>query len=225
MFAVLFLTNVGRSQLTASRWRDPAWLAWLPVPMLMVHMFEEYGFDLLGRSNAFPVTMCKMLHYPPYPDCPIPIAHYALLNLGCAWIGAPIAATFARRNLAIGLTFYGLTAFNGLTHIGGAIMGGMEAASGLITGVLLFITSFIWMVYAVRKSGALSGKGLTVSVAGGLIAHLLLVAGLLSYREGAFGPGGVFVVDVLVIVTPFIVVWIGMKLFGPLTASGRLRPS
>lgn len=88
MFAVLFLSNVGRSQLAISRWRDPVWLAWLPVPMLMVHMFEEYGFDLLGRSNAFPATMCGLLHYPPYPDCPIPIAHYALLNLGCAWIGA-----------------------------------------------------------------------------------------------------------------------------------------
>ncbi|MDF0501448.1 HXXEE domain-containing protein [Burkholderia cenocepacia] len=215
MFAVLFLTNVARSDLRVQRWHDPVWLAWLIVPMLMVHMFEEYGFDLLGRSNAFPVTMCKMLGYPPYPDCPMPMAHYALLNLGVAWIGAPIAAAFARRNLMVGLTFHGLTAFNGVTHIAGVAKGGLDSGSGLITGVLFFIPSFLWMVHVVRRSGALSTKALAVSVAGGLIAHLVLVAGLGLYRLGAYGANGVFVIDVLVVIFPFIVVWSGNKLFGP----------
>ncbi|HEX4507672.1 MAG TPA: HXXEE domain-containing protein [Alphaproteobacteria bacterium] len=215
MFAVLLFTNSARSHPEISRWRDPVWLSWLVVPMLMVHMFEEYGFDLLGRSNAFPVTMCNLLHYPPYPDCPVPLAHYALLNLGVAWVGATIAAACARRNLAVGLTFYGLTGFNGLTHIAGAVMGGLEAASGLITGALFFIPSFFWMVHVVRGSGALSSKELAVSIAGGLIAHLLLMGALLLYKFGFYGPNVVLVLDLVVVVAPFVVVWVGGRLFGP----------
>jgi transposase-like zinc-binding protein len=69
-------------ELTVSRWRDPVWLAWLAVPMLMVHMFEEYGFDVLGRTYDFPDGICRNLGYEPYPGCPIPPAHYPLVNLG-----------------------------------------------------------------------------------------------------------------------------------------------
>ena len=86
LFAVMFSTNAARSKPNVPRWRDPVWLAWLVVPMLMVHMFEEYGFDLLGRTYFLPDTVCKNLGYPSYPDCPIPIAHYPLVNLGIAWV-------------------------------------------------------------------------------------------------------------------------------------------
>jgi hypothetical protein len=46
---VMLYTDTMRSDLATSRWWDPVWLAWLAVPMLMVHMFEEYGIDVLGR--------------------------------------------------------------------------------------------------------------------------------------------------------------------------------
>ena len=61
IFAVMLCSNAMRSQLAISRWWDPVWLAWLAVPMLMAHMFDEYGLDVLGRTYDLPYMVCKNL--------------------------------------------------------------------------------------------------------------------------------------------------------------------
>ena len=61
LFAVMLWTDAMRSDRSVSRWRDPVWLAWLVVPLLMVHMFEEYGNDVLGRTYLLPETLCMNL--------------------------------------------------------------------------------------------------------------------------------------------------------------------
>jgi hypothetical protein len=187
--------------------------------MLMVHMFEEYGFDVLGRTYDLPDAVCKNLGYPPYPNCPIPIAHYPLVNLGIAWVAAPLAALLARRNLVIGLSWYGLLIFNGTLHVVGTIALGATVAGGVLTGGFLFIPSFFWMIYAVLKSRAMSGKALAVSVSGGIIAHILLAAVYGGLKAGVYGATGVLVLDLVVIATPILVGWVGSKLLGPVTAT------
>jgi Protein of unknown function with HXXEE motif len=215
LFAVMLYTDAMRSQLTVSRWRDPVWLAWLVVPMLMVHMFEEYGIDVLGRTYALPDMVCKNLGYPLYPDCPIPPAHYPLVNLGIAWVTAPLAALLARRNLMIGLSWYGLLLVNGIVHVVGSIAIGAAATGGVLTGLFFFIPSFFWMIYAVMKSGAMSGKALAVSVSGGIIAHILLGAGYAGQKAGVYGATGLLLLDVIVLVTPLAVGWMASKLLKP----------
>jgi hypothetical protein len=217
LFAVMFWTDAMRSNRSVSRWRDPVWLAWLTVPLLMVHMFEEYGIDVLGRTYLLPDMVCKNLSYAPHPDCPIPIAHYPLVNLGIAWITAPLAAFLARRNLVIGLSWYGLLIFNGTLHVVTTIAVGAPAASGVLTGGL-FIVAFVLMVSAVRKSGALSGKALAVSVSGGIIAHILLAAVYGLQKAGAYGATGVLASDLVVIAAPILVGWVGSKLLRPVAA-------
>jgi hypothetical protein len=211
LFAVMLYTNAARSKPNVSRWRDPVWLAWLVVPMLMVHMFEEYAFDLLGRTYFLPETVCKNLGYPSYPDCPIPIAHYPLVNLGIAWVSAPLAAWLARRNLVIGLSWYGLLLFNGVLHTVGTLVGGLEVSGGVVTGALLFIPSFCWMVFVIRTSGVMSGKALVLSVSGGIIAHILLAAVYALQKAGVYGASGVLMFDIMVIATPLLVGWVGSR--------------
>jgi len=163
--------------------------------------------------------LCKNLGYVPYPDCPIPIAHYPLVNLGIAWVSAPLAAWLARRNLVIGLSWYGLLIFNGALHVVTTIATGAAGAGGVLTSGLLFIPSFCWMVYVVLKSNAMSGKALAISVSGGIIAHLLLAAVYGGQKAGVFGATGVLVFDVLVIATPILFGWVGSKLLAQWTAS------
>lgn len=215
LFAVMLYSDAMRSQRTISRWRDPVWLAWLAVPMLMIHMFEEYGFDVLGRTYDLPAMVCKNIGYPPYPDCPIPLAHYPLVNLGVAWVGAPLAALLARRNLVIGLSWYGLLIFNGTLHTVGTIAAGAAGAGGVVTSVLFFIPSFVWMIHVVLKSGALSGKALAVSVSGGIIGHILLAAVYGGQKAGVYGAPGVLVFDLVVIASPLLIGWLGSKFLGP----------
>ena len=212
LFAVAFGTNAMRGRPDGSRWWDPVWLAWLAVPMLMVHMFEEYGFDMLGRTYLLPETLCTKLGYPSYPNCPIPIAHYPLVNLGIAWVTAPLAAWFSRRNLIIGLSWYGLLIFNGLLHVVMTIAGGLESGSGVLTGALLFIPSFFWMVYVCLKSGVLSWKALAVSVSGGIIAHMFLAVTYGLFTRGVVGPTGMLALDVLTLFLPILVAGAGSRL-------------
>jgi len=113
----MFGTNALRGNPPGSRWWDPVWLAWLAVPMLIVHMLEEYGCDVLGRTYDLLAMVWKNLGYPPYPGCPIPLAHYPLVNGGIAWVTAPLAALLARRNLMIGLSWCGLLIFDGTLHV------------------------------------------------------------------------------------------------------------
>jgi hypothetical protein len=72
LFAVMFGTYALRGHTTGSRWWDPVWLAWLTVPMLMVHMFEEYGFVRiisLGDVSEPCLTTGRVLgRHKPQPD-------------------------------------------------------------------------------------------------------------------------------------------------------------
>src|SRR3954469_20053361 len=138
LLAVMLYTDAMRSQLTVSRWQDPVWLAWLAVPFLMIHMFEEDGVDFLGRTYDLPDAFCKTLGSPPNPDCAIPLAHYPLVNLGIAWVAAPLAALLARLNLVIGLSSYGFPVFQRTLHVVSTIVGGLAAGGGVLTGGLFF---------------------------------------------------------------------------------------
>ena len=134
------------------------------------------------------------------------------------WVSAPLAAWLARRNLVIGLSWYGLLIFNGTLHVVGTIAAGTAGAGRVLTGGLLFIPSFFWMTYVVLKSRAMSGKALAFSVSGGIVAHLLLAAEYGGQKTGMYGATGVLVFDVVVIATPILVGWLGSELLAPGTA-------
>jgi hypothetical protein len=53
LLGLMFGTNVLRSDLSVSRWRDLVWLSWAATAAYLVHNVEEYGVDLLGREHAF----------------------------------------------------------------------------------------------------------------------------------------------------------------------------
>ena len=115
MVAILLMTDTFRGNTTVSRWRDPVWLGWLAVPLYLVHQFEEYSLPVLGFGHyAIQDMVAKNLGFPPYPDCPIPLSFYPVVNIALMWFGAPLAAYLGRRNVLIGLSFWGLIFANGL---------------------------------------------------------------------------------------------------------------
>ena len=133
---------------------------------------------------------------------------------------APLAATLSRRNLVIGLSWYGLLIANAIVHIGGVALRGIEAGGGVITATLFFIPAFFWMVHVVRASKVITGAALAISIAGGVIAHILLGAVYGLQKAGLYGAAGVLAFDLLVIATPLIVGWLGSGL-----ANSQPRPS
>ena len=120
MIAILLMTDTFRGSPAVSRWRDPEWLAWLAVPLYWIHQFEEYSLPTIGLDYSIQEMICEKIGFPPYPECPIPLAFYPVVNIALMWFGAPLAAYLFRRNVLIGLSFWGLLFANGLVHTAGA---------------------------------------------------------------------------------------------------------
>ena len=158
MVAVMFLTDTFRGNTTVSRWRDPIWLGWLAVPLYLVHQFEEYNLPLWGLERyQIQDMIAQKIGFPPYPECPIPLAFYPVVNMGLMWFGAPLAAYLGRRNALIGFSFWGLIFANGLVHSLGGIMA-RDYNAGLLSGSALFIPLSLWVIYATTIRGPYSGK-------------------------------------------------------------------
>ena len=108
MVAILLMTDTFRG---SPRYRAGVirmWLAWLAVPLYWIHQFEEYSLPVIGLDYSIQEMICEKIGFPPYPDCPIPLAFYPVVNIALMWFGAPLAAYLFRRNVLIGLSFWGL---------------------------------------------------------------------------------------------------------------------
>src|SRR5580765_2595200 len=121
MVAIMMTTDTFRSNLTVSRWRDVVWLAWLAAPLYWVHQLEEYSLPVMGLPYSLPDMVCGQFGFAPYPECPIPMTFYPVVNISLMWFGAPLAAYICRRNVLIGLSSWGLIMANGFVHSFGGI--------------------------------------------------------------------------------------------------------
>ena len=121
MVAILLLTDTFRSNIAVSRWRDAVWLAWLAAPLYWIHQLEEYSLPLLGFDYNLPDMVAKNIGFPPYPECPFPMVFYPVVNIALMWFGAPLAAYLCKRNLVLGLSYWGLIFANGLVHTMGGV--------------------------------------------------------------------------------------------------------
>ena len=172
LFIVLFATDWLRSRDDVGRWRDPAWLAWLPMPVYLCHVFEEYGMHVTGGQfdlvRSFVDTGIGT-RFGGLPD-----AIFPEINIAIIFVAFPIAAWLGRKNPVIGLMSYGFMLVNGLTHIAGtvALGGGLLAQPGNVTGLLCFIPLFAWFVYASVKGDFMDGKGLACAIVAGVVQHL-----------------------------------------------------
>jgi uncharacterized protein with HXXEE motif len=130
------------------------------------------------------------------------------------WFGAPLAAYFFRRNVLIGLSFWGLLFANGFVHTLGGITEGAYN-TGLWSAVFLFVPFSIWVIYVSAIRGPYSGWVVTVAYAAGFVTHALLFMGYGLYKAHIFGDGGLLAYAALVGFMPIILAAIASKFFKP----------
>ena len=214
MVAILLVTDTFRGNTTVLRWRDPLWLGWLAVPLYWVHQFEEYSLPTLGFDYSIQEMICGKLSFPPYPDCPIPLSFYPVVNIALMWFGAPLAAYLGRRNALIGLCFWGLLLANGLVHSAGGIMEGAYN-TGLLSAAILFVPLSLWVIYACAIRGPISGKVLGVAFVAGALTHALLFIGYGLFKSGVIGDAGLLGYAVVIGFTPIILAALASRFFQP----------
>ncbi|GAA4173121.1 HXXEE domain-containing protein [Gryllotalpicola koreensis] len=145
LLALLFFTNVLRQNLQITRWKDPVWLAWAMAVAYMLHNFEEYGIDALGRSFHFPVTACETFGFTGGESCPLTPAFFVSVNIPCVWIAFVLAALLSRRNHAIGLTASAVLFTNALSHL--AVIPTSGYTPGAVTAAVIFIPLSLWVFF------------------------------------------------------------------------------
>ena len=139
------------------------------------------------------------------------------------WFGSPLAAYLSRRNILLGLSFWGLIFANGIVHtLGGVTEGAYN--TGLWTAVFLFIPLSIWVLYAVTIRGPYSGKVVGVSFACGAVTHAALFGGYGLYKAGVIGNTGLLVYAGVIGFTPLILAAIACPFFKPESLRPILTP-
>jgi hypothetical protein len=179
-----------------SRFRDPAWLLCLMLPVYMLHQFEEHGIDLLGDRYAFLGTMCRMLGYPQLQGCPADPAFIFAVNVGAVWIAGACAIIWRRSNPLVGACAWGIALVNGVVHLGGALrLGGYNP--GLLTGLLLLVPLSLWVLRTLLRSGKLQVNRVPVVIASGVLIHVVLIAALRATAQGELTPTTDLVIQTL----------------------------
>lgn len=224
LVVILLKTDTFRSNTTVSRWRDVVWLTWLATPLYLVHQFEEYSLQTVGLDYSIQDMISVKIGFPPYPESPIPLAFYPIVNIGLMWVGAPLSAYICKRNILVGLSFWGLIFANGIVHTLGGILEG-SYNTGLWSAVFLFIPLSVWVLYATVFRGPYSGKVVAVSFVAGALTHTFLFVGYLLYKAGVFGNTGLLVHAAVVSFTPLILASFAVPFFKRESMRPILTPS
>lgn len=186
LLVVLFCSNLFRSDRDVPRYRDLAWLAWLAVPMYLVHQFEEHGIDVLGQVYAFRGSLCGMLGFPDILTCPVPVSFITAVNLPLVWIAIPLSAMLGRRRPLVALSAFAVPAVNAMAHIAPGILRG-RYNPGLGTAILLFVPVSIWAIRIAMTRYGIDRRGVAVVAGSGVGLHLVLIGSLLLFMRGAIG--------------------------------------
>ena len=171
-----------RPKVAPARWRDPAWLVCLTLPVYMLHQFEEHGVNVLGQRYHFIYDLCAALGYQALAPCPVSPAFILAVNVG-VWIPGTLAVLYRHRNLMVGACAMGVPLVNGLVHLGGAIAQG-RYNSGLLTAGVLFLPVCAWTLRQLWLVGTLDGSRFLAVVVSGLGVHAVLIASLLAHGSG-----------------------------------------
>ena len=220
MIAIMMTTDTFRSNLSVSRWRDAVWLAWLAAPLYWVHQLEEYSLPVMGLPYSLPDMVCGQFGFAPYPECPIPMSFYPVVNISLMWLGAPLAAYICSRNVLIGLSTWGLIMANGFVHSFGGITQGTYN-TGLVTAAVLFIPLSLWVIYACAIRGPYSGKVVGAAIAAGAVTHAVLFAGYGMFKAGVIGNAGLVVYGAVVGFTPIILAALASRFFNSESLAAR----
>ena len=184
LLALMFGTDVLRSDLSVSRWRDLVWLSWAAAVAYLLHNVEEYGIDLWGQTYAFPGDACAIFGHLPYPDCPVPPLFFVAVNVPMFWFVGPVAALLSRRHPLVGLALYGVIFVNALVHVIVGLATGAIYNPGWLTAVFIFLPLCAWVAHALFGENGLSYRALAFLVGWGVVVHVVLAGSVLLLMHG-----------------------------------------
>ena len=196
LLVLLFYTDLLRGDPKIPRWKDYLWLAWLLLPVYMIHQFEEHGIDLRGHYYAFREALCGALGFPYPSTCPLSEAFFTAVNLGTVWGSALISGLWGRGRPLLALAAWGIPAINGVTHIAQAIYR-LQYNPGLLTSIILFLPLSVWVIRRAMAEPSIGRSGAMLILKVGVSVHVVLIGSILVFVSGKLSEGTLIAVNLL----------------------------
>jgi hypothetical protein len=203
------------------RWRDPLWLVWLGLPMYMLHMFEEHGYDLLGERYHFRVFMCTTLGFASRLDqCPADEWFIFMVNVVAVWGANLLAFRRSPSQFYVAACTYGIPLVNGFAHLVPGILSG-HYNPGVLTSALFFEPVSWWVLYQFVKQGVLPARLVPMVVISGVLLHAVMLISLQAMIHELIGHGLLLFIQAMLGWVPFAVGTTAWKLSRPAVAVAR----
>lgn len=149
-----------------------------------VHQYEEHGTDFLGRRYAFMPFLNDLLRErftecAGRVNCPLNPENIFYINTTLVWLVILLAVWAGRRLPFVGLCAAGIVVVNGILHIVQGVALG-KYNPGLVTSIVLFLPLGLYY-YRFAWSQALADRvTIAASLVWGVIAHVVLLAGVVA---------------------------------------------
>ncbi|WP_052367800.1 HXXEE domain-containing protein [Haloferax sp. ATB1] len=207
LLVLLFATDLFRSEPNTSRWRDPVWLAWLAPASYMIHQFEEYGIDALGRTFAFPDLLCASFGMAPYPECSVPTATFVAINISIIWGAGLVCGLLSWKHPLVGLSVYAIHGTNSLSHLELAVV--TETYNpGSVTSAVILLPLFSWVAYAMSDREDVGKSGIATLFGAGILYTVVLLGSLRLFANGVISGDVVVAIQVVNPVVVIAIPWL-----------------
>ena len=184
MAPFLLLVAFSFSDKSSTRF-DARAVALLLLVVYIIHQFEEHWIDLYGRTYAFKPNLNEflsgLLGRPTVQEFMSDTSVF-VINTSLVWLVGALAVWRGSQHEFAALCMASIVVVNAISHIGAALIAG-SYNPGLLTGVVLFlpvgIGAYVWL-------GRISKPPLMIiaaSLAWGLIAHVLMISGVLALNR------------------------------------------
>jgi len=149
----------------------------------LLHQYEEHWIDLFGNQYAFYQSVNQMLLglLDAKNTLVLPLTKGAIfvINTSLVWLVGAIAIWRSPNHLFPTLAMVSITMVNGFSHIVLSVVK-QSYNPGLVTAIVLFIPLSIIFYRSILIKNTLLKVQIIISIVWGILAHVLMVAGLLG---------------------------------------------
>ncbi|MGD1927199.1 MAG: HXXEE domain-containing protein [Paracoccaceae bacterium] len=149
----------------------------------IAHQFEEHWIDLYGNTYAFKPYVNQLVSDALAGDMkgaePLTDAGVFVINTSLVWLVAALAIWRAPDHVFPMLCLTAIVLVNAISHI---LAGVLRSAynPGLLTAVLIFLPLAIAVYGLMLRTGAARIWCIAVSLVWGVLAHVVMVAGIIA---------------------------------------------